>query len=154
MVDAGEFRKDLYYRINVIPVTLPPLRDRGEDIPLLIRHFAARHGHPDMEIEADALGRLMKHSWPGNVRELDNLVARWALTAGPRAVGVGDLPDEMDGTSHSRTAALPGLRDQERDLIVRALAMAHGNQSKAAQILGIPRHVLIYRLKKYGLAKD
>jgi two-component system NtrC family response regulator len=154
MVDAGEFRRDLYYRINVIPVTLPALRERGDDIPLLIRHFAARHGNPDLEIEADALERLMEYPWPGNVRELDNLVARWALIAGKRAIGIDDLPEEVDGARVAPTTGIPGLRDQERDLIVRALEKAHGNQSKAAQILGIPRHVLIYRLKKYGIGKE
>jgi len=151
MIEKDEFRRDLYYRINVVPIHLPPLRERTGDIPLLIHHLATRHGHPDLDVDSAVIDRLATYSWPGNVRELDNLVARWALTAGRRTVTIDDLPDEFDVAPEKPASVLPGLRDQERELVERALRESNGNQSRAAQILGIPRHVLIYRMRKYGL---
>jgi len=151
MVDDGTFRRDLYYRLNVIPVTLPPLRERSEDIPELVRHLAARRGHPDLVVDDGVAQKLISYAWPGNVRELDNLVARWVLVAGNRTITEDDLPAEIMRVSAPSAGTLPGLRDQERALIERALAESGQNQSRAAKRLGIPRHVLIYRMRKYGL---
>jgi DNA-binding NtrC family response regulator len=151
MVESERFRRDLFYRLNVIPVTLPPLRERTEDIPELIRHLAARRGRADLSIDDRAARKLAGYAWPGNVRELDNLVARWVLVAGDRSVTQEDLPPEILGAAGSPTESLPGLREQERALIERALADSGQNQSRAAERLGIPRHVLIYRMRKYGL---
>jgi two-component system NtrC family response regulator len=151
MVETGAFRRDLFYRLNVFPVTLPPLRERPEDIPELVRHLAARRGRPDLVIDDGVARKLASHTWPGNVRELDNLVARWLLVAGDRAVTEDDLPAEVLRVAGPAASTLPGLRDQERALIERALAESGQNQSRAAERLGIPRHVLIYRMRKYGL---
>jgi len=152
MVEQETFRRDLFYRINVLPVTLPALSERREDIPLLIRHFAAQHGHPDLELDAEVVDRLSQYDWPGNVRELENLVSRWTFISLKGAVTPLDLPPEiLQPSSVSRRLPRLTLRGQERNLIEQALAECHGNQSKAAEALSIPRHILIYRMRKYGI---
>ncbi len=165
-MEAGRFRADLYYRLNVFPITLPPLRERIEDLPLLVEHFT-REVAPSLSVELPkvddvALTCLMQYNWPGNIRELRNVIERATLLAGPGGHITPDcLPPEIAAGSPGGTAgydAAPGedgkrskLADHERVLIVKALGEAKWNQSKAARSLGISRDHLRYRIKKYGL---
>jgi transcriptional regulator with GAF, ATPase, and Fis domain len=169
LVRKQKFRKDLYYRLNVIRVELPPLRDRPEDIPLLADHFAAKYarpGQPSKPITPDAIEVLMHHSWPGNVRELENAIERATLTArGPR-ITPADLPDEM---AHAtvRTAPmsidlsqpLPELLkstmcEVERQYIERAMQKANGNVGHCARICGLSRRSISTKLAEYHIDKE
>jgi len=159
---AGRFRADLYYRLRVIPIVMPPLRERPEDVELLAKHFAAHFarefGKRITAITPDALALLAAYRWPGNVRELRNVMERAVLLADGDAVGVDELPPEV---AHPEGAAPPGmaaapepgsrLAEAERRLLVDALDQAQQNQSKAATLLGISRHQLRTRMKRYGL---
>jgi DNA-binding NtrC family response regulator len=159
-VRNGEFRQDLFYRLNVVPLHLPPLRDRKEDILPLARHFLAKHsGGREWEIPLRTGERLLSQPWPGNVRELENLCQRAALLA-ESPVLVDELlapgPANPSGVRLSLDQIdLPpegvSLVDLERAILVRALAMNDGNQSSTARFLRIPRHVLLYRLEKYEI---
>jgi two-component system NtrC family response regulator len=161
LVQAGEFREDLFYRLNVVPLQLPPLRDRLEDIPLLVRHFLKCFGEAEVEIEPAALERLARHHWPGNVRELENAVERaLALRLEPTRLAATDLllPEPHAAESGEAAAGLyeiPDcgivLDDVEKKLIQSAMRKTGNNQTRAAQLLGITRQTLIYRLNKYGL---
>jgi len=153
MVKAGTFRRDLYYRINVVKLVLPPLREREGDLPTLIEHLAARHGVTGLSIAPAALRVLCRHAWPGNVRELENEVQRWiALAEGTVEVedlspalvgGVGDPgPDADDLQIRPRVDRL------ERDLIKRALDRTGNNQTKAAALLGLSRFGLQKKLRR------
>ncbi len=158
-IAAGRFREDLYYRLSVIPLHLPPLRERKEDIPALVEHFLRRLGAPaGVRFSPRVLAAMQAYDWPGNIRELQNAVERclilrrgeviddWAPPAGgpgstaPAAGLVPDIPDE--GIS---------LEEVEKELIRKALAKSGGNRSEAARLLRIPRHVLTYRLEKFGI---
>jgi nitrogen regulation protein NR(I) len=171
MVESGKFRKDLYYRLNVVPIVLPPLRERIEDIPLLARHFLARFGGESLTLEEEAVGKLLRHTWPGNVRELENAMER-AILLRKQAdrIAAGDilLGEEAPKPEPSTTEGTPGgaerrrssftlpeegvvLDEVERDLIEQALSATSGNQSAAARLLGISRQTLIYRMQKHGL---
>ncbi len=148
------FRSDLYYRLNVVSVKLPPLRQRKEDLEDLARYFIARHGEADAitGISPDALECLMRHDWPGNVRELENLVRRaLALAAGP-LIELGDLPPEMQS---SGDLGMPRnytfLEKAERGAIVEALQASRGHRANAAKLLGIGKTTLYTKLKEYGL---
>ena len=158
---AGRFREDLYYRLNVVPVRMPALRERREDIPVLIRHFVGRaerrHGLRAPGFPTGLMKKLVDYSWPGNVRELENVVERLVLLADADRVGEDDLPDEMAG----RPPAMPGFQlppggmaweDHERDSIRQALEMAGGNRARAARLLDMPYKAFLYRVEKHGLA--
>jgi DNA-binding NtrC family response regulator len=163
-VSAGTFRDDLYYRLNVVHLTVPPLRDRREDIPLLVRHFIRRYNHEfGKRIEEpapDALAALCAYHWPGNVRELQNVVERSVvlLDAGP--IGLDDLPLELcvgaPGLETSDTVPLNEASDRfERQLVVRMLARVDGNVSEAARALGIHRNSLKAKLDRWKIrARD
>jgi two-component system NtrC family response regulator len=159
-INGGAFREDLYYRLSVIPVHMPPLRERREDIPLLLKHFAARHGCERVAFERDALDALTGYHWPGNVRELENTVQRLLIMREGDTVSLGDLPEKvrgMRGTGSSGSVVnLPAegypLEQLEREIVVSALERNGWNQTAAARFLSIPRHVLIYRMEKYGIA--
>jgi formate hydrogenlyase transcriptional activator len=161
MVDAGQFRADLYYRLNVFPVTIPPLRHRPEDIPLLVRHFVdtcARHLHKHFDpIPAEGLDALIHYPWPGNVRELQNVIERAViLSPGP------DLRLALDALPRPRPA--PGasaagrtLEDVEREHILRVLQDTKGvigGPQGAAVRLGLRRTTLLYRMEKLGLSRQ
>ena len=166
MIQQATFREDLFYRLNVISVELPPLRERWEDIPLLARNFlelfATRAGRPAMGIAPEAMEILMAHSWPGNVRELENIIERAvALTTGDE-VRVESLPLNVRKPPSPPVLArfeIPpeGLdlelvvADLEKTLMQDALQKAGGVQTKAAQLLGINFRSFRYRAKKYGL---
>ena len=162
-MQAGRFREDLYYRLEVFPIMLPPLRERTEDIALLVEHFsqvvAPSLGHATPRPSEEAMGCLLRYGWPGNVRELRNIVERCALLATGMVVEVGDLPGEISGVGagggDKATSALgdSALARQEKALLVEALNHENWNQSAAARRLGISRDNLRYRVKKYGLVR-
>ncbi len=158
-VADGSFREDLFYRLNVIPIHLPPLRDRLEDMPLLVEHFLEQLG-AEMnrrvdEVASDAMGILMAHTWPGNVRELRNVLERAIVVASGHVIQASDLglrrPPCIDGGA---TGTMASLEDVERHHIGRVLADAGGNISQAARTLGIDRATLYNKLRKYNLRKD
>src|SRR5712691_2913155 len=153
MIESGEFRQDLYYRLKVVEIVLPPLRDRKEDIPKLVRFFldkyGKREGLRDVRITQDALQKVMRYPFPGNVRELENLIeGALALTTDP-VIDSGDLllPDSVATTGGEELSNdLPKLDDLQRRYVARVLAFTGGNMSKAAKILGIDRKTL-YRMR-------
>ncbi len=163
-VQKQEFREDLYYRLNVFPIELPALRDRKEDIPLLVKHFFRKYlkdlGRKDMEVTAEALEALKSYSWPGNVRELENIVERTLIVNPVSPIKKEDLPLDLqrnqgDSSRGKSTFRLPeegiNLEMLEKDLITQALNRTNHNQTKAAKLLGISRHTLLYRMEKYHL---
>ncbi len=153
----GTFREDLYYRLSVIPMHLPPLRERRMDIPLLIKYFCSKHGSYKVTFDKDALHTLVMYPWPGNVRELENTVERLLIMRNSDVIGLGELPEKLleNGASGSAVIKLPdegySLEQLEREVVVQALERNHWNQTAAARFLRIPRHTLIYRLEKYGI---
>jgi DNA-binding NtrC family response regulator len=174
MVKEGSFREDLYYRLNVIQVELPSLRDRKEDIPLLVQHFVEKYsnaitrpnGGPNgrVLVSQDTMRRLMAYQWPGNVRQLENAVERaMALLAGRTMIDVADLPPEIQAAAPTVTPSLdfpdtgvdlPTIVEQiERDLIGQALSRTGGNKAAAAGLLNLKRTTLVEKLKRLpGLA--
>ncbi|NMC70012.1 MAG: sigma-54-dependent Fis family transcriptional regulator [Myxococcales bacterium] len=154
-VEAGRFRKDLFYRLDVVSIRVPPLRERPEDIAPLAEHFARRFGDrfglEAPRLSPRVLDRLRRHDWPGNVRELEHVVERLvALAAGPE---IDDDPFAGDAAADPTVG--PGLRERvaafERGLVAEAMARCQGNQSEAARQLGISRVTLIDKLKRHGL---
>ena len=161
MVEQGNFREDLYFRLAVVPVNLPPLRVRREDIPLLINHFFRRakekHGFERLIMSREVIDVLNEYSFPGNVRELENLIERMVVLSDEKNVTLADIPEYISRPRHvfaNVKFELPAdgisLDDVERELIRYALAMHNGNQSQTARYLGITRSALIYRMQKFG----
>jgi DNA-binding NtrC family response regulator len=165
MVAEGTFREDLYYRLNVIPIMVPSLRERRDDIPLLVKHFLEKFapGVP-MHVSQGAMRALMSYQWPGNVRQLENAIERAvALSAGRQEIAVADLPPEIQATPQVAAVPfvdfpedgldLPGyLASIERDLISRALDRTGGNRNRAADLLRIKRTTLVEKLKRMANA--
>jgi DNA-binding NtrC family response regulator len=177
LVAEGQFREDLFYRLNVIPVQLPPLRERKEDIPLLVQHFlgkfeserdasdtanASPQLHLRLTVSQEAMRRLMAYVWPGNVRQLENAVERAvAFTAGRSQIDVGDLPNEVQLAQETVVAAsavsLPEdgmdlgafVTNIERELIQRSLERTGGNKGQAARLLNLKRTTLVEKLKRF-----
>ena len=160
-VAEGQFREDLYYRLNVIPITLPPLRQRKEDIPLLTQHFIERL---DAELErkvegltAEAMELLMRHDWPGNIRELRNTLERAIVVASGHLIQAKDLGLALSAASApsagEETSPLASLDDVERAHVARVLRAAGGNVSQAARVLGIDRVTLYAKMKKYDIRR-
>jgi DNA-binding NtrC family response regulator len=161
MIQEGTFREDLFYRLNVIALMLPPLRERREDIPVLAQHFLDRHGSKlgrQRRLSSDALDRLLAYPWPGNVRELENAMERTAILSRGETVGSEDLPPHVAaGTSLGRAPALPPqqtLAELERLYILQTLERYGWNHSRAAEALGIGRTTLWRKLKDYGLERS
>ena len=162
MVEDGTFREDLYYRLAVIPLELPPLRERVEDIPELVTHFFERakhkYGRTRLALPQELLPNFTTYRWPGNIRELDNVIERLVLLSRGDEVTWQDLPESLRRERPPLDAIqleLPpegiSLEAVERELIRRALEKFDGNQTKAARYLDISRKTLIYRMEKYGL---
>jgi DNA-binding NtrC family response regulator len=170
MVEKGSFRKDLFYRLNVVNLRLPALRDRREDIPLLTAHFLdriSRDRGTKFVLSDEALRTMMRHDWPGNVRELENAVERaCALSSGP-VLHLGDLPTQLqqEGLAVHRAAAVAAhaeqagktqgvvpLADLEREAILSAIRALNGDKLQAAKLLGIGKTTLYRKLKEYGIA--
>ncbi len=161
-VQAGRFREDLFYRLNVVPLLLPPLRERGRDLELLVQRLTARlamsHRLDAPRYSLGALEALQRYRWPGNVRELRNVCERMVILFPGRTIQAENLPGEI---RHSQPGVQEGdfvlpeagvhLDSLERDLIRQALERTHGNQSRAARLLGLTRGTLIYRMKKYAI---
>jgi two-component system response regulator HydG len=163
-VKAGRFREDLYYRLHIVPLLLPPLRERPEDIATLARHFVARHG-PRVNkrvrgLEDSALRALARYAWPGNVRELENVIEQSLVFAEGETLAETDLPAHLAQPSPRADAGLPVLtgdrplpdilEDLERQLIARAYEKAGGVKTETARLLGIKTSALYYKLEKYG----
>ncbi|HUR26596.1 MAG TPA: sigma 54-interacting transcriptional regulator, partial [Planctomycetota bacterium] len=159
-VRAGKFREDLYYRINVVPIALPPLRSREGDIPLLLEHFIARHGGGRrFEITPPTLATLARHAWPGNVRELENAVQRAIALAGNKdELSLADLvplDPRWRGATEVSTVVRPlreVLREHEAAHIVRALEACGGHRSQTADLLGISRKVLWEKMRDLNIS--
>ena len=155
LVKAGVFREDLYYRINVIPVNLPPLRDRKEDIPLLLNHFIDKFsrlkGKPVTDLSPDTLAALMNHDFPGNIRELENIIERAVvLTRGP-VIRVGDLPENLRPDDNSPESGSKSLDDIEANFIREALRKNNWNRAKTASELGMHKTTLWRKMKRLGV---
>jgi two-component system, NtrC family, response regulator AtoC len=163
MVAEGTFREDLYYRLHVIPIQLPPLRERRDDIPVLVKHFLEKFAPGlAMQVSQGAMRALMAYQWPGNVRQLENAIERAvALSAGRREIAVTDLPTEVQTTPETTETPFVDFPDSgldlpaylagiERDLIQRSLERTGGNRNKAAELLRIKRTTLVEKLKRLG----
>ena len=169
MIELGRFREDLFYRLNVIPIHLPPLRDRREDVPLLVQRFINKLGQEqeparaNIRISQEAMRRIMAFDWPGNIRQLENTIERiLVLTPGQSQIDISDLPLELQETNRvttSSSVSLPEsgidlqnyLRNLERSLICLALERTGGNQNKAAELLNIKRTTFIEKTKRLNL---
>jgi len=158
-VKEGTFREDLYYRLNVFSVYMPPLRERKPDIPLLADHFvekyAAAHGKDVRRIATTAIDMLMSYHWPGNVRELENCIERAVLVCEGGVIHAHHLPPtlqtaEVSGTLPRRSLA-EALASYEKDLIIDALKSARGNKAKAARLLDSTERIVAYSVRKHGI---
>jgi DNA-binding NtrC family response regulator len=168
LVRQGKFRQDLYYRVNVVTINLPPLRDRLGDIPILAEHFLKRHvqrtNRKVLGFNEDALRALQLYNWPGNVRQLENMVERAVILTKSPYIGATDLPDELH--AHAAEAAASGavagsvrplkqaLQMPEKDLILQALKTNHGSRTATAEALGINRTTLYKKMKRYGIDSE
>ena len=163
-VRQGRFREDLFYRLNVIPIRLPPLRERRTDMPLLVEHFLAKHAEPGRprQIAPEALEALVAYPWPGNVRELESVVERTLLLADGEVIHLSDLPAAVRMRSGVAAGGVPieipeeglDLEALERSLLLQALEKARGNVTRAARLLGLSRRTLQYRLEQIQPAPD
>ena len=161
-VTAGRFREDLLYRLQIVPIALPPLRERAEDIPLLIEsfleHFTTKHKRRRKKLSSEALQLCQRFPWPGNVRQLRNMCERLVITVKNAAIEVGDLPEFLRAHDRNATtfAIRPGmsLAEVEKLLIRQTLTHVTENREDAAKLLGISRRSLQYKLKQYGLLDD
>jgi transcriptional regulator with GAF, ATPase, and Fis domain len=163
LVIQGKFREDLYFRINVVSIQQPPLRERRDDIPLLVenylQHFNHRHSRSVQQVDADAMQALIGYSWPGNVRELMNVLERMIVLSRSVRISLNDLPEEVRRSPLHNGHAIAGsqiplkaaLANPERDLIVKALDEQDWNRQATAEILGINRTTLYKKMKKYGI---
>jgi two-component system NtrC family response regulator len=162
MVKQGAFREDLYYRLLVVPIKLPPLRERGQDIPELVEFFFAKskfnHARSELKLRSDLLPYFSNYPWPGNVRQLENIIERIVLLSAGPEITFEDLPDFLQS---GREAGQPppiylpeegvSLYAVEKQLILQALEKAGGNQTQAARFLHMSRRTMAYRLEKYGI---
>jgi len=165
LIKKGGFREDLYYRINVVPIVIPPLRERREDIPILIDHFISKFGTENNKnmkgINKDALELLMRYEWPGNVRELENLIERVIALTSNEYIHLNELPlsfkniPKMNGLKESvlngKVSFIQAEEEFEREVILDALKKTNYIQSHAAEILGISRRILKYKMDKLGI---
>jgi two-component system NtrC family response regulator len=162
MVAVGGFKENLYYRLNVVPIELQPLRERGEDIPELVEHFfkiaRGKQGRPNLKLSIALLPHFSAYRWPGNIRELENVIERLVMLATGDEITFEDLPAVLRrhrpalGTLHVELPAYGiSLEAVEKELIAQALSRFHGNQTQASRYLDLSRKALIYRIEKYGL---
>ena len=165
MVKDGSFREDLYYRLLVVPIEVPPLRERLEDIPELLHHFLsickAKHGRPELTLPSKLVPNFSNYNWPGNVRQLQHVVERLVLLARGSEITPEELPEFLWFQNPREAIVAPDLPDEginlttlEKDLILRVLAKFSGNQTNAARYLGLSRRTLAYRMKKYRIPTE
>jgi len=158
-VKQGTFREDLYYRLNVVPIHLPPLRERTDDIPLLVERFlaefASRHRRPPPGISRDAMRLLQRYTWPGNIRQLRNLIERLVVTVKDSVIRPEHLPEEIQASNEGKRTMVvtlgTSLKEIEREVIRRTLAEVTNHREKAAQLLGMSLRALHYKIKEYGI---
>ncbi|MGH1363628.1 MAG: sigma-54-dependent transcriptional regulator [Calditrichia bacterium] len=156
-VESGEFREDLFYRLNVIPIKLPALRERKDDIPLLVAHFVKKRNATTRSFSADAIKQFMNYSWPGNIRELENLVERLIVIAPNDEIDAGTVGAQLGNSpvqgmeNFSNLPLEDAVAAFEKSLIVHALKSCEGVKNRAAKMLGIKTSTLYYKLEKYGL---
>ena len=162
MIEEGRFRDDLYYRINVVTLELPPLRERKEDISQLthqfLREVCLKQGIPVKHLDPEVMTYLINYPWPGNIRELRNVVERLVVLSEGNHISTGHLPGIIKyGSIDCGSDALPngglqGVAGQaERTMIIQALDTCHGDRTRAAKLLGIPRSTLYYKMNKYNI---
>jgi Nif-specific regulatory protein len=158
LVSQGKFREDLYYRLNVIPLSLPPLRERNEDILELMEYFLEKfnkENNRDISFDKSALQILLTCKWPGNVRELENTIERVVIMSGSNIVSASDLPVSLSvrrlKSSDSDISLKADIQEIERSNIISALEKSGGVQAKAARLLGISARQIGYKMKKYGV---
>jgi DNA-binding NtrC family response regulator len=169
MVKQGTFREDLYYRLNVVRISLPPLRERTEDIPLLATHFTEKYSRPDQpvkQIAPEAMQALMTYSWPGNIRELENAIERACVTSPEQIINIGDLPPELLAQPAPKVPfhvtidrPLPDvLREAttyiEKQYLTKALKKVHGSVLRAAKISGLSRRSVTAKISEYGIDRS
>ena len=156
-IAAGEFRADLYYRLNVVPLTIPPLRDRREDIIELAGHFLRKHSPASGEayrIAPELARALESHNWPGNVRELENFIRRSLALSTSRVLGPELLVHLEVSSGTGRPAAIEAgvsLREAERELLERTLEATGGNRTRAAELMGVSLRTVRNKIRNYGL---
>jgi two-component system response regulator HydG len=152
-VKEGRFRQDLFYRLNVFRVRLPPLRDRRDDIPELVAHYLALHGRalgkPPRSLSNDAMRLLLSYPWPGNVRELSNIIERVVILAAGQVISAEELPPEFHGTSSAPTELRAAVEQFERTHIALVLRLTGGNREQAAKLLGVDPATLYRRLSRF-----
>jgi two-component system NtrC family response regulator len=164
MIEDETFREDLYYRLAVIPLELPPLRERADDIPELVQHFflktRERVGRPEVTLPQSLIKYFQNYRWPGNVRELENIIERIVVLARGDEIQVSDLPEylrrehvSVDTLSLDLPQQGVSLEAIERELLLRALQKFNWNQTHAAKYLDISRKALIYRMEKHGIKR-
>ncbi|MEO7424612.1 MAG: sigma 54-interacting transcriptional regulator, partial [Fibrobacteria bacterium] len=163
-IRQGAFREDLFYRINVIPIVIPPLRDRKEDVPPLVRHFLSKSSRV-RTIQPEALRLLIEYDWPGNVRELQAVMERITVLTKASDITPSDLPFELRSENRRPAGSLSGngypvfeipasglvFEDWEKNLLAQALSRSHGNMADAAKLLGMTYRTFQYRSMKFGL---
>ena len=165
MIEDGSFREDLYYRVAVIPLNIPPLRERPEDIPELVEHFflksKEKHHRPNLVLPASLVPHFSGHRWPGNIRELENNIERLVVLSRGAEIVLNDLPDylrKLPSDADALQLDLPpqgiSLEGVERELILRALQKFDWNQTQAARYLDLSRKTLIYRMEKYNIRRE
>jgi len=157
LAEEGRFREDLMYRINVIEVRVPPLRERPDDVVPLVRHFLHKHaalvGRTEASVSAEAMAVLCRHCWPGNVRELENVIERALVLGDGELITVEDLPERLrHPLLELRSSKSLRLADVERDHIARTLDAVSGNKAAAARVLGLDRKTLYRKLMQHGIA--
>ena len=153
-IATGEFRHDLYYRLGVVVIEVPPLRERVEDIPLLVEYFAHRAAGPDqrpVKVSAEAMAVLTRYSWPGNVRELRNLMERLTVLSSGEEIAPAEVALHLGGPAAEAEAGMLSLDEIERRHIIKVLQSTGGNRARAAKILGIDPKTLYNKLKSYDL---
>jgi two-component system NtrC family response regulator len=165
MIADGSFRGDLYYRLAVVSIRMPPLRERADDIPLLVDHFLTKHserlGRPRPSVEKPVYSAFNRYSWPGNIRELENVIERALVLDKDGVLGLDDLPERLSAREQrmgNLRIELPdegiSLENVERELLLAALEKHNWNQTRAAAYLGITRSTLLYRMQKFGLERE
>lgn len=155
MCAAGQFRQDLYYRLNVIPLTIPPLRERPDDLIPLVAHLlanlGARFGRENLTLSREAMALLRQHRWPGNVRELENALERAVVMSDGDLIGPEDVQDTLRISAPASEQEVRSLSEVEREAIVRALQSSRGNKAAAARLLGLDRKTLYRKIELYDL---
>ena len=160
-LEEGAFREDLYYRLAVVPIHVPPLRQRREDIELLLRHFITKQGCDEIDLSGAFMEHIRNYAWPGNVRELQNMVERMLVMRSGDQLDVDDLPASVRQGGRQATGRVVQLPEEgypleklEEEVVREALEKCHWNQTRAAEFLSIPRHVLVYRMEKYAISRS